>query len=78
MVGICRELTRSISIPFLLAALFTGALLARLKALGRAGRNLQRAAGGLLLAMGLLMVTGQLERLAYWMLETFPALGRIG
>ena len=67
-----------LGLPFLLAALFTGALLARLKALGRAGRNLQRAAGGLLLAMGLLMVTGQLERLAYWMLETFPALGRIG
>jgi cytochrome c-type biogenesis protein len=67
-----------LGLPFLLAALFTGALLTRLRALGRAGRNLQRAAGGLLLAMGLLMVTGQLERLAYWMLETFPALGRIG
>jgi cytochrome c-type biogenesis protein len=67
-----------LGLPFLLAALFTGALLARLKALGRAGRNLQRIAGGLLLVMGLLMVTGQLERLAYWLLETFPALGRIG
>ncbi len=67
-----------LGLPFLLAALFTGALLARLKALGRAGRNLQRAAGGLLIAMGLLMVTGQLERLAYWLLATFPVLGRIG
>jgi cytochrome c-type biogenesis protein len=67
-----------LGLPFLLAALFTGALLARLKALGRAGRNLQRVAGGLLLVMGLLMVTGQLDRLAYWLLETFPALGRIG
>ncbi|HEX3208969.1 MAG TPA: cytochrome c biogenesis protein CcdA [Geminicoccaceae bacterium] len=67
-----------LGLPFLLAALFTGALLARLKALGRAGRNLQRAAGGLLLAMGLLMITGQLERLAYWLLEAFPALGQIG
>jgi cytochrome c-type biogenesis protein len=67
-----------LGLPFLLAALFTGALLARLKALGRAGRNLQRAAGGLLLAMGVLMVTGQLEQLAYWLLETFPTLGRIG
>ena len=67
-----------LGLPFLLAALFTGALLARLRALGRAGRNLQRAAGGLLVAMGLLMVTGQLERLAYWLLETFPVLGRIG
>jgi cytochrome c-type biogenesis protein len=67
-----------LGLPFLLAALFTGALLMRLKALGRAGRNLQRGAGGLLIVMGLLMVTGRLEQIAYWMLETFPALGGIG
>ena len=67
-----------LGLPFLLAALFTGTMLARLKALGRAGRNLQRAAGALLVAMGLLMVTGQLEVVAYWLLETFPALADIG
>jgi cytochrome c-type biogenesis protein len=67
-----------LGLPFLLAALFTGTLLFRLKTLGRAGRNLQRAAGGLLVAMGLLMVTGQLEVVAYWLLETFPALASIG
>ena len=32
----------------------------------------------ILMAMGVLMVTGQLERLAYWLLDTFPALGTIG
>jgi cytochrome c-type biogenesis protein len=67
-----------LGVPFLLAALFTGTLLARLRALGRVGRNLQRAAGGLLVAMGLLMVTGRLEVLAYWLLETFPGLASIG
>src|SRR5690606_15918766 len=67
-----------LGLPFLLAALFTGTLLARLKALGRAGRNLQRAAGALLVVMGLLMVTGRLEVVAYWLLETFPALASIG
>ncbi|MGH6915023.1 MAG: cytochrome c biogenesis CcdA family protein, partial [Geminicoccales bacterium] len=67
-----------LGLPFLIAALFTGALLSRLKALGRAGRNLQRAAGGLLIVMGLLMVTGRLEVIAYWLLETFPALASIG
>jgi hypothetical protein len=25
-----------------------------------------------------LMITGQLEAMAYWLLETFPALARIG
>jgi cytochrome c-type biogenesis protein len=67
-----------LGLPFLLAALFTGTLLGRLRALGRAGRNLQRAAGGLLVVMGLLMVTGRLEQIAYWLLEMFPALGAIG
>jgi cytochrome c-type biogenesis protein len=67
-----------LGLPFLLAALFTGTLLVRIKALGRAGHVLQRAAGGLLVAMGLLMVTGQLEVIAYWLLETFPALANIG
>lgn len=67
-----------LGLPFLLAALFTGALLGRLRALGRAGRYLQRGAGGLLVLMGLLMVTGQLERLAYWLIETFPGLAEIG
>jgi cytochrome c-type biogenesis protein len=67
-----------LGLPFLLAALFTGALLTRLRVLGRAGRNLQRAAGGLLVAMGLLMITGQLELIAYWLLETFPVFATMG
>jgi hypothetical protein len=28
--------------------------------------------------MGLLMVTGQLELIAYWLLETFPVFATIG
>jgi cytochrome c-type biogenesis protein len=67
-----------LGLPFLLAALFTGSLLNRLRGLGRIGRNLQMGAGGLLVAMGLLMVTGQLEMIAYWLLETFPGLAEIG
>jgi cytochrome c-type biogenesis protein len=67
-----------LGLPFLLAALFTGRLLGRLRTLGRAGRNLQRGAGALLVAMGLLMVTGQLEILAFWLLETFPVFATIG
>ena len=53
-------------------------LLERLRQLSRTGRRLQQAAGILLAVVGVLMITGQLEALAYWLLETFPALGRIG
>lgn len=67
-----------LGLPFVLAALFTGSLLVRLRDLGRTGRRLQQGAGVLLVVMGLLMVTGRLEMIAFWLLETFPVLGRIG
>ncbi|MFO1038717.1 MAG: cytochrome c biogenesis protein CcdA [Geminicoccaceae bacterium] len=67
-----------LGLPFLLSALFTDVLLERLRLLSRTGRNLQRAAGLLLAFIGLLMISGQLERVAYWLLESFPALSRIG
>jgi cytochrome c-type biogenesis protein len=67
-----------LGLPFLAAAAFTGTLLSHLRRLSRAGRQLQRAAGGVLVVMGFLMLTGRLEVMAYWLLETFPQLARIG
>ena len=34
--------------------------------------------GALLVAVGVLMMTGAFETLAFWLLETFPALATIG
>ena len=45
---------------------------------GRAGRILQAGAGGVVVAMGVAMLTGQLTAFSYWLLDTFPALARIG
>ncbi|NIR30819.1 MAG: cytochrome c biogenesis protein CcdA [Gammaproteobacteria bacterium] len=67
-----------LAVPFLATALFTGVFLAHFKRLGRLGSRLQLAAGGVLLIMGLAMITGQLSRFAYWLLETFPGLGTLG
>ncbi len=67
-----------LGVPFLLAALFTEQLLRHLKRLSKVGRRLQQAAGVLLLIMGTLMVTGQFEVIAYWLLETFPVFATIG
>ena len=49
----------------------------RLKKVGRAGRLLYKGAGGVMVIMGLAMMTGQLSRVAYWLLDTFPTLGRV-
>jgi cytochrome c-type biogenesis protein len=67
-----------LGVPFLLAAIFTDSLVARLRAMSRIGRALQIAAGTLLVVMGIAMITGYLSAFSYWLLEMFPALGRIG
>ena len=67
-----------LGIPFLLAALFMGTLVDRLKSLRRVGRWLQAAAGVIMVLMGIAMVTGTLTAFGYWLLEQFPLLGRIG
>lgn len=67
-----------LGVPFVLAALFTDGLVARLKAIGRVGRVLQTLAGGLLVLMGIAMITGQLTAIAYWLFDAFPVLARIG
>ena len=67
-----------LGVPFLLAALFTDLLLERLKLLGRTGRRLQQVAGVALALVGVLILTGRLEAMAYWLLESFPVLARIG
>ncbi len=63
-----------LAVPFLLTALFTDAVAARIKTIGRAGRILYLLAGGVMVAMGLAVMTGNMTRMAYWLLETFPAL----
>ena len=67
-----------LGVPFLAAALFTERLLLRLRLLARIGRFLQIGAGGLLVVMGAAMMTGELSRFSYWLLETFPVFARIG
>jgi cytochrome c-type biogenesis protein len=67
-----------LGLPFLGAALFTDALVARLKRLRRAGHRLQIGAGAAMVLVGLAMITGRLTDLSYWLLEHVPALSRIG
>lgn len=67
-----------LGVPFVLAALFTDVLTARLKAIGQLGRGLQLFAGVVMILMGLAMITGQLSTFSYWLLDTFPVLTSIG
>jgi cytochrome c-type biogenesis protein len=67
-----------LGIPFLIAALFSGdfmRFLARFRVhLGR----VEKAMGAILVVAGVLFLTGGMQSFSYWLLETFPALGRLG
>ncbi len=67
-----------LGVPFLLAAVLFGNMAAVLKRLRYAGHFLNVAAGGVMVAMGILMMTGRLQLIAFWLLERFPNLGAIG
>jgi cytochrome c-type biogenesis protein len=67
-----------LGVPFLAVAAYMPLLLGRARRMARAGFILQRVAGALMVAMGLLMITGNLTIIAVWLLETFPMFTRIG
>ncbi|KKK59078.1 hypothetical protein LCGC14_3038020, partial [marine sediment metagenome] len=48
------------------------------RAIGAVGRRLHQVAGGVMVLMGIAMMTGQLSAFSWWLLETFPVLGAIG
>lgn len=67
-----------LGVPFILSAAFTSHLTRNLKTIKRFGRRVQQIAGLSLMVMGVAMITGQLTVLAYWLLDVFPILGRMG
>ncbi len=44
----------------------------------RTGKPVERVIGGLLVITGVLFMTGSMNDIAFWILEIFPTLGRIG
>ncbi|MBW7922004.1 MAG: cytochrome c biogenesis protein CcdA [Rubellimicrobium sp.] len=67
-----------LGVPFLLVAAFFPRLKGAMAFMKRNMARIERISGLLLWTVGLMMVTGQFTDLAFWILETFPALGAIG
>lgn len=67
-----------IGIPFLLAAAFAGRFIGWATRFRRHMRGVEIAMGGVLIATGLLFITGQMPVIANWLLETFPAFSNLG
>jgi cytochrome c-type biogenesis protein len=67
-----------LGVPFLVAALFVGPFLRWARRFRRHMGLVERAMGALLVGVGALMITGSFERIAFWLLETFPVLQQFG
>ena len=77
-VGLLAVYSLGLGIPFVVAALAAepfAAFLARFRAhLGL----VEKAMGGLLVLTGVAFLTGAISEVSYWLLDTFPMLGKIG
>ncbi|MGL4490429.1 MAG: cytochrome c biogenesis CcdA family protein [Rhizobiaceae bacterium] len=67
-----------LGIPFLLAALFSSRFMAFAKKFRANMGVVEKVIGGLLVLSGVLFLTGGIQTMAFWLLETFPILQTIG
>jgi cytochrome c-type biogenesis protein len=67
-----------LGVPFLVAALFSGAFMRFLQKFRVHLGRVEKVIGGLLVVAGILFLTGGVQTVSYWLLENFPVLGRLG
>jgi cytochrome c-type biogenesis protein len=67
-----------IGVPFLFAALFASQFVRLMSRFRRYLGVIEKVSGGLLVVTGVLIMTGSMNWIAYWLLETFPGLGTNG
>ncbi|MGI9462703.1 MAG: cytochrome c biogenesis CcdA family protein [Aestuariivirgaceae bacterium] len=67
-----------LGVPFLLAAIGMERFLEFAKKFRPYLGTVEKAMGGLLVLTGIAFLTGAMQTMAYWMLETFPGLANLG
>lgn len=67
-----------LGIPFLLAAMFISRSMVLMNKLKRHMGLIEKIMGGLLLIVGIALVTGAFTSFSWWLLETFPGLALLG
>lgn len=76
-VGLLALYSLGLGVPFLLAAIAIDPFLAASARFRRYLPMVEKTMGGLLVVTGVLFLTGSITQASYWLLETFPRLGRI-
>jgi cytochrome c-type biogenesis protein len=76
--GLLAVYSLGIGLPFIAAAVFSTAFLVWAQRMRRHMHKVEIAVGVLMIAMGVLFVSGQVSTISYWLIETFPAFSEIG
>ena len=76
--GLLAVYSMGLGIPFLLAAVAIEPFAGFLARFRRHLVHVERVMGGLLVLTGIAFLTGSVSLVSFWLLEAFPALGRIG
>lgn len=76
--GLLALYSAGLGIPFLVAALAVEPFAAFLVRFRRHLPKVEKAMGGLLVLTGVAFLSGWVTQASFWLLEAFPALGRIG
>ncbi len=76
--GLLAAYSLGLGAPFVAAALAIGAFTAFLKRFKVYFVAVEKVAGGLLVLTGIAFLTGGMQSLSFWLIETFPALSRLG
>lgn len=67
-----------LGLPFLLSAIFITRAIGVMNRIKPHLQAIERVMGGLLIVVGIALLTGAFSAFAYWLLETFPALALLG
>lgn len=67
-----------LGVPFLLAAIFLSRSMVLMNKMKRHMGLIEKLMGGLLLLVGVMLVTGLFSTFSWWLLEAFPALALLG
>ncbi|MGE0753029.1 MAG: cytochrome c biogenesis CcdA family protein [Variibacter sp.] len=76
--GLLAVYSAGLGIPFLIAGFAVEPFARFLARFRRHIPKVEKAMGGLLVLTGIAFLTGWIGQMSFWLLETFPALGRIG
>ena len=76
--GLLAVYSAGLGIPFLAAAYGLGTFIGGLKHVRHHLAKIEMAMGALLVITGVMFLTGSMQTMSYWLLETFPGLGKLG